>query len=63
VSNSAAFSKNVTSWEIKGIIDQFSPSNISWSSDLAALALWYQIETAPCDDRVNKNGQTLIDYF
>jgi hypothetical protein len=53
VENQKSFLQNISSINLKLSIQDFEKSNISWSNDLAGLALNFQQETAPCDDRVN----------
>jgi hypothetical protein len=41
----------------------FQKSEISWSDDLAKIALNFEMESSPCDDEENHNGDSLIVYF
>jgi len=41
---------------------RFKQVAIQWSDDLAALALNFNNEAAPCDAEVNKAGDSLLMY-
>ncbi len=41
---------------------KFKPSSIEWSDNLAAIALAFENEAAPCDSPVNKKGESLMVY-
>jgi len=41
---------------------KFKSVNIEWSENLAAIALAFENEAAPCDSPVNKKGESLMVY-
>ena len=58
----AEWLEGVTDMKIREEARKFKSVNIEWSENLAAIALAFENEAAPCDSPVNKKGESLMVF-
>lgn len=54
--------EGITDIQIREEARKFKSVSIEWSENLAAIALAFENEAAPCDSPLNKKGESLMVY-